>query len=139
MRRLSFVVLALSVMVSAACASGPPGESTGPSRGSGTITREDLAALSQFDAFQVVRRLRPQWLRSLRSLGGRACPTPPAALQSPPRLRRSIPPPNVSVIEPVTEGNGILLHRSRFTRISQRLCLRPPTAQGSGPQTEETD
>ena len=64
MRRLSFVVIVLSVVLSAACASVPPGESRGGSRGSGTITREDLAALGQFNAFQVVRRLRPQWLRS---------------------------------------------------------------------------
>lgn len=73
MRRLSFVVIVLGVMVSAACAAGPPGESTGRSRGSGTITREDLAALSQFNAFQVVRRLRPQWLRSrgVANLDGR--------------------------------------------------------------------
>lgn len=64
MRRLSFLLIVLSVVSSAACAAGPPGESRGGSRGSGTITREDLAALAPFNAFQVVRRLRPQWLRT---------------------------------------------------------------------------
>jgi hypothetical protein len=65
MRQLSFVVIVLVVLLSAACASaGPPGESRGGTLGSGTITREELAALRQFNAFQVVRRLRPQWLRS---------------------------------------------------------------------------
>ncbi len=64
MRRLSFVLIVLSVVLSAACASASPGESRARSRGSSTITREDLDALRQFNAFQVVRRLRPQWLRS---------------------------------------------------------------------------
>ncbi len=64
MRRRSFVLIVLSVVFPSACASRLPGESRGVSRGSGTITREDLAALAQFNAFQVVRRLRPQWLRT---------------------------------------------------------------------------
>ncbi|GMR12662.1 MAG: hypothetical protein BMS9Abin29_0853 [Gemmatimonadota bacterium] len=62
MRRLPCVVVALSVVFSAACAPGPPGEGRRGSRGSGSITREELASLSQFSAFDVVRRLRPQWL-----------------------------------------------------------------------------
>ena len=64
MRRISFVVIAMSVVLSVACASGPPGVRSGGSGGSGTITREQLAELGQFSALQVVRRLRPQWLRT---------------------------------------------------------------------------
>ena len=64
MRRLSFFVIVLSVVLSAACASGPPGEARARSRTSGPITREQLAQLGQFNAYQVVSRLRPQWLRS---------------------------------------------------------------------------
>ncbi len=50
-------------MVSA-CASGSGSGGGGGARGSGDITRNELAALSSFSAFDVVRRLRPQWLRS---------------------------------------------------------------------------
>lgn len=63
MRRLPFVFIALCV-VGSACASGSGSGGGGGARGSGDITREDLATLSSFSAFQIVRRLRPQWLRS---------------------------------------------------------------------------
>lgn len=62
MRRLSLASVVLCVVVSA-CASGSGG-GTGAGRSSSEITRAELAELSTFSAFDVVRRLRPQWLRS---------------------------------------------------------------------------
>ena len=70
MHRLRFFVIALSVGLSAACASGgtPAEGTTGVTRSSGPITRAELAPLSQFSAFDAVRRLRPRWL-STRGTG----------------------------------------------------------------------
>lgn len=55
----------LAVVVLTGC--GSTGETR---RGSGTITSEELAAVSASDCFEAVRTLRPQWLRA------RAAPTP---------------------------------------------------------------
>jgi len=75
MRRLPFFMIALSIALATACSSGgtqSEGGASGQSRRSDLITREELAPISQFSAFDAVRRLRPRWLSSR---GGGRLPT----------------------------------------------------------------
>lgn len=70
MRAFGASFFAAAILLSA-CASGSgsadpeSGVAARPRRQSGTIiTREELAPLSSFSAFDAIRRLRPRWLQS---------------------------------------------------------------------------
>lgn len=70
MTRRSLLVLATAM---AACSSNPSGDT--PSRQRDLITAEEIAAINVATAFDVVRQLRPEFLRSrgtmsLRETGG---------------------------------------------------------------------
>ena len=63
-RRAFAVTVALALGLTG-CASGGGSGDGGSRRGSTThITAEELAGLEQFDAYQAVERLRPNWLRT---------------------------------------------------------------------------
>ena len=62
----SFFVATFALTVGlAGCASSGGGGGDGATRGSSTrITRAQLEPVAELDAFEVIRRLRPAWLRS---------------------------------------------------------------------------
>lgn len=64
--------LLLVLPLAMACASGSSSSSDStPSRDRNVITQEEVAELPPQDAYQVVQRLRPRWLRQ-RGTGGTA-------------------------------------------------------------------
>lgn len=63
--RRALLLASLLLLGVAACASGGGGGSDGPRRGSGNrITPDELEAVSQFDLYTAIGRLRPMWLRA---------------------------------------------------------------------------
>lgn len=69
MRLASRTLLALTVCLTLACASGAGGPATGGSgRNPNVITSEDIAQVNEATAYDVVQRLRPSFLQA-RSMG----------------------------------------------------------------------
>lgn len=61
---LPLVFLLGAVVGLAACASGGGGGSDGPRRDANLITSQELAEYTTLTAHDVIRRLRPRWLRA---------------------------------------------------------------------------
>jgi hypothetical protein len=57
------LLLLLVALVTAGCATGGPGEG-GARSGPNVLEREDFAELHYADAYEIVARLRPRWLRA---------------------------------------------------------------------------
>jgi len=70
MRRASLILLFIAI-VAAGCASASSSEDQ-PRRNRNLITAEEIAALPTFTAFQIIRRLRPGWLRQRGPAGTRS-------------------------------------------------------------------
>ncbi len=58
---LAFIVSTIVLIAASACASGG---SSGPRRDPNLITAEEMSQFSALTALDVIRRLRPRWLRS---------------------------------------------------------------------------
>ena len=61
---LPLVFVLGAVVGLAACATGGEGSSDGPRRDANLITNEELAEYTTLTAHDVIRRLRPRWLRA---------------------------------------------------------------------------